>query len=96
MDDFDQQFNRIEAQQIRFDQFMVDFQQSQYLIYDHHYQQGHIAPNHVHPSWYTPLPGDFGYVYDFGWGASTSFGPWAQEEENDDDDEDIEGDESDD
>ena len=72
---------------------MVDYQRSQYPIYDHHYRQGNIAPNHVHPSWYTPPPGDFGYVYNSGGGASTSFSPRAQDK-GDDDDDDDEGDES--
>ena len=63
MPGFDQRFDRIEAQQSRIDLFMVDYQRNQYSIYDHHYRQGHIALDHVHPSWYTPPPGDFGYIY---------------------------------
>ena len=63
MDDFHQKFERIDVQQSRIDQFMVDYQRSQYPVYDHHYRQGHITSDHVHPSWYTPPPGDFGYVY---------------------------------
>ena len=63
MDGFDQRFDRIEAQQSRIDQFMVDYQRSQYPVYDHLYRQGYIAPDHVHLSWYTSPLGDFGYVY---------------------------------
>ena len=46
----------------------------------------------MHPSWYTPPPGDFGYVYGSRGGTST-FGSGAPDEGDDDDDE---GDESDD
>ena len=48
----------------------------------------------MHPSWYTLPPGDFGYVYGSGGGASTSFGNRAREEGDEDDDEDEEGDKS--
>ena len=74
---------------------MVDYQRSQYPIYDHHYRQGHIAPDHVHLSRYTPLPGDFCYVYGSRRGASTSFGLRAQEEGDDDEEDNDEGDEED-
>ena len=98
MDGFDQRFDRIEAETEPDQQFMVDFQRSQYPIYDHHYRQGHIALDHGHLSCYTPPPGDFGYVYGFEGDASTSFSLEAQEERDDDeeDEEDEEGDESDD
>ena len=95
MDGFDQRFDQIEAQQSRIDQFMVDYQQSQYPVYDHHYRQGHIAPDHAHSSWYTPPPGDFDYVYGSREDGSTSFGPGAQEEGDDDVEDDDEGDEED-
>ena len=59
--------------------------------------------DHVPPSWYTPRPGDFGYVFGDVAGASTSggtFGTGAQEYEDDkekeEDDEDDDNDESDD
>ena len=74
---------------------MVDYQQSQYPIYDHHYQQGHITPDHVHPSWYTPPLGDFGLCLWFQGGASTSFGLGAQEEGDNDEEDNDEGDEED-
>ena len=95
MDGFDQRFNRIEAQQSRIDQFMVDYQRSQYPIYDNHYRQGHIALDYVHPSWYTPPPGYYGYVYGSRGAASTSFSTGAQEEGDDDEEDNDEGDEED-
>ena len=68
---------------------MVDYQQSRYPIYDHHYRQKQILSDHVHSSWYTPPPGDFEYFYGDVGGASTSggtFGPGAQGDNDDDDD----------
>ena len=103
MDGFDQMFDRVEAHQSRFNPLMVDYRQSQYPIYDHHYKQGHIPPHHVLPSWYTPPPCDFRYVYGDVGGASISsdtFGPRAQndkdheevKDDNEDDDDDGESD----
>jgi hypothetical protein len=74
---------------------MVDYQRSQYPIYDHHYMQGHIPPDHVHPSWYTPSLSDFGYIYSDVGGASTSFCPGVQGDDEDDDNDEEEGNDDD-